>query len=135
MTAQYLLDTNIISAMIYDPTGPVRQRANRAGEDRVATSIIVAGELRFGVAKRATQRLQIRVEEMLSTITVFPMEPPVDLFYGRIRADLEKRGTPIGNNDLWIAAHALALGLTLVTDNVDEFSRVDGLLIENWLRP
>jgi tRNA(fMet)-specific endonuclease VapC len=135
VTAQFLLDTNIISAMIDDPMGRVMQRAFRAGEERVATSIIVAGELRFGVTKRNAQRLSVRVEEMLATLLVFPIEAPTDVYYGRVRAELEKRGRPIGNNDLWIAAHAMALDLTLVTDNVDEFSRVDGLRIENWLRP
>ena len=132
---KYLLDTNIISALEKAPDGPLLSRLLRTGMDNAVTSIIVAGELQFGIMKSKTASLKKNLETLLGSITVLPLEEPVNLEYGRIRADLEKRGTPIGNNDLWIAAHALALGLTLVTDNVDEFSRVDGLRVENWLRP
>ena len=132
---KYLLDTNIISALEKAPDGPLLSRLLRTGMDNAVTSIIVAGELQFGIMKSKTASLKKNLETLLGSIPVLPLEEPVNLEYGRIRADLEKRGTPIGNNDLWIAAHALALGLTLVTDNVDEFSRVDGLRVENWLRP
>ena len=132
---KYLLDTNIISALEKAPDGPLLSRLLRTGMDNAVTSIIVAGELQFGIMKSKTASLKKNLETLLGSITVLPLEEPVNLEYGRIRADLEKRGTPIGNNDLWIAAHALALGLTLVTENVDEFSRVDGLRVENWLRP
>ncbi len=71
---------------------------------------------------------------MLGAIEVLTLEPPVDAVYGAVRADLERAGQPIGGNDLLIAAHALALDLTLVTDNEREFSRIGQLRLENWLR-
>jgi tRNA(fMet)-specific endonuclease VapC len=71
---------------------------------------------------------------VLGAIEVLPLEAPVDAVYGVIRASLERTGQPIGGNDLLIAAHALALGLTVVTDNEREFSRIDNLRVENWLR-
>lgn len=132
---KYLLDTNIISALEKAPDGALLSRLLQVGMDNVLTSVIVAGELHYGIMKSKTASLKKNLETLLGTIIVLPLEEPVHLEYGRIRADLEKQGTPIGNNDLWIAAHAIALDLTLVTDNVDEFSRVDGLRLENWLRP
>ena len=74
------------------------------------------------------------MERTLATLEVLPFDAPADIHYGELRTKLEKRGTPIGANDMLIAAHALALGYTLVTDNVREFGRVDGLVIENWVR-
>jgi tRNA(fMet)-specific endonuclease VapC len=131
---RYLLDTNIISALEKAPQGPLLSRITAVGIDNVVTSLIVAGELRFGMEKSMSDLQRGNLETLVGMIAVLPLEPPVDREYGRIRADLERQGTPIGANDLWIAAHALALGLTLVTDNVSEFSRVKGLRVENWLR-
>jgi tRNA(fMet)-specific endonuclease VapC len=98
------------------------------------TSIIVAAELRFGALKRGSRALAARIESLLERIEVAPLLPPADSVYADLRASLEKNGKPIGANDMFIAAHALALGCTLVTDNVREFSRVKGLAVENWLR-
>ena len=109
-------------------------RLGEVGIDRVVTSIIVAAELRYGVAKRRSASLADTVERILGSFPVLPFEPPADLLYGKVRSDLEAFGTPIGHNDMLIAAHALALDCILVTDNVREFSRIDGLTIENWLR-
>lgn len=134
MTIHYLLDTNILSDLIDEPKGSVRSRIERAEEDSISTSIICAGELRFGVEKKRSARLVTRVEQLLDSITILPLDGETDRIYGRERAALEARGTPIGANDLWIAAHALALGLILVTNNVREFGRVKGLKIENWLK-
>lgn len=130
----FLLDTNILSALIEFPFGPVAQRAERVGAHNLFTSVVNAGEVRFGVERRNSARLAARVEELFERIEVAPLKPAADQAYGRLRAGLERAGTPIGNNDLWIAAHALATDSILVTDNVKEFSRVPGLKIENWLR-
>ena len=129
----YLLDTNILSDLIRNPFGPVAQRIEAVGAKAVCTSIIVAAELRYGCAKKGSPRLQARVEDILATIPVLPLEVPADADYGRQRAQLEASGQPIGGNDLLIAAHALALGLTLVTHNTREFSRIVGLQVEDWL--
>ena len=134
MTDRYLLDTNILSAALRDPGGEVGERLADAPRGTTCTSVIVAGELRFGAAKRGSRRLMTRVAELLETIDVLPFQAPADLAYAELRADLERIGRPIGGNDMLIAAHALSLGLILVTDNQREFSRVANLRIENWLR-
>jgi tRNA(fMet)-specific endonuclease VapC len=131
----YLLDTNIVSDMVRNPQGHIAARIHKVGESRVATSIIVASELHYGAEKKASARLTLQLESVLGALQVLPFEAPVDHYYGRIRAELEALGKPIGSNDLLIAAHALSLGHTLVTDNTREFSRVRGLKVENWLRP
>jgi tRNA(fMet)-specific endonuclease VapC len=131
--ALYLLDTNILSDLIRNPSGIVTQKIIAVGEKAVATSIIVAAELRFGAQKRGSPRLSAQVDAVLAAIVILPWEAPADLHYASIRAALESQGTTIGANDLLIAAHALALSRVLVTDNVGEFARVDGLGVENWL--
>lgn len=131
----FLLDTNILSDLIRQPQGAVASKIAESGEDAIATSIIVAGELRYGAEKRGSQRLTNKIEELLSLVPVLSFKDDADAHYGRLRADLERRGTLIGANDMLIAAHALAIGATLVTDNLREFERVDGLEIVNWLRP
>lgn len=128
-----MLDANILSAIMRDREGSLLARAEEVGARRLCTSIVVAGELRFGAAKVDSPRLKREVEGILARIAVLPIEPPTDAVYADIRADLQKRGRLIGPNDLWIAAHALALDLTLVTANTGEFSRIEGLRIENWL--
>lgn len=130
---RYLLDTNIVSALVRDPQGSVTRHIARVGEEKVCTSIIVACELRFGAAKKASPRLTAQLDEILAALPVLPFETDADHRYAELRAGLERAGTPIGANDMLIAAHALALGLTLVTDNVDEFRRVRGLAVRNWL--
>jgi tRNA(fMet)-specific endonuclease VapC len=130
----YLLDTNILSDLIRHPDGLVARRVEQVGEKEIFTSIIVAAELRYGCAKKGSAKLLERVQGLLETIPVLSLDMPTDAQYGLIRAELEAAGQPIGMNDLLIASHALALGLTLVTDNTSEFSRVRGLKVENWLR-
>lgn len=131
--ARFLLDTNILSDLVRQPQGRVAQHIAAVGEDRVCTSIVVAAELRFGAAKRAAPRLTEQVEAILGALCVLALEPPADDFYAQIRTALERAGIPIGPNDLLIAAHALALDCTLVTANTDEFARVPGLRVVNWL--
>ena len=133
MNARYLLDTNILSDLVRHPQGAIAGRIAREGESSVCTSIVVAGELRFGACKRDSDRLTEQVEAILSAIEILPLEEPADQHYGEIRALLESRGEMIGPNDLLIAAHALALDCAVVTANRREFSRVPGLKVENWL--
>lgn len=128
-----LLDTNIISDLIRNPSGAAAMRLARVGDADIATSAIVAGELRYGCARKGSPRLTERVEAVLGTIPVLDIDDAAAKSYGDIRAALEAAGTPIGANDLWIAAQARALGAIVVTDNQQEFQRVDGLEIENWL--
>ena len=130
---RYMLDTNIISDLIKHPQGKAAKRIARIGEADVCTSIIVAAELRYGCAKRGSARLLKAVEDLLDEIPVLPFDVPADTAYGGIRAALEAAGRPIGANDLLIAAHAHATGATIVTANVEEFKRIRGLKVENWL--
>ncbi len=130
----YLLDTNIISDLVRNPQGCVTQRIREVGEARVSTSIIVAAELRYGAAKKGSQRLTAQLEAVLGALDVLPFEAPADMVYGMLRAQLEQAGQPIGGNDLLIAAQAVTLGFAVVTDNSREFSRIEGLACENWLR-
>ncbi|MBZ9566144.1 type II toxin-antitoxin system VapC family toxin [Modicisalibacter tunisiensis] len=132
-TGGYLLDTNIVSALVRDPHGPVMERIAAVGEEAVATSIIVAAELRFGARKRGSERLTRQVEILLEVLDVHPFEPPADRHYARLRRQLERAGTPIGPNDMLIAAQALAEQRVLVTANEGEFRRFKGLEVENWL--
>jgi tRNA(fMet)-specific endonuclease VapC len=128
-----MLDTNIISDLIKNPKGKAAKRIARVGEDNICTSIIVAAELRYGCARKVSRRLLKAVEDLLGEIAVLPFDIPADVEYGRIRSELESLGKPIGGNDMLIAAHARALGATIVTANIDEFKRVPGLKVENWL--
>ena len=130
----FLLDTNILSDLVRNPGGAAALRLAEVGEETVATSVIVAGELRYGCARKGSARLTERVEALLRAIAVLPLKPGASAHYGAIRHELEARGTPIGQNDLWIAAAARAEGAVLVTDNEGEFRRVAGLRVENWLR-
>jgi tRNA(fMet)-specific endonuclease VapC len=130
----YLLDTNIVSDLVRRPQGAVAERIHEVGEANVCTSIIVAAELRYGAVKKGSPRLTAQLETILAALTVLPLEVPADDVYGRLRAQLERVGQPIGGNDLLIAAQAVALGHVLVTDNEGEFGRIDALTCQNWLR-
>jgi len=131
---RYLLDTNIVSDLIRNPQGRVVQHIHRVGEAQVCTSIIVAAELRYGATKKGSPELSSQLELVLGALEILPLERPADAEYGAVRTQLERAGTPIGANDLLIAAQALALGYTVVSDNDKEFSRIKDLRCENWLR-
>ncbi len=133
MPLRYLLDTNTLSDLIRRPHGEVAGRIAAVGETTVCTSIVVAAELRYGAAKSGSKKLADRVDLILSALEVLPLKKPADGHYGEIRRQLTLNGTPIGPNDLLIAAHARALNLTVVTANVREFSRVPDLQVEDWL--
>jgi tRNA(fMet)-specific endonuclease VapC len=131
---RYLLDTNTVSDLIRNPQGRVFARIQQLGEAQVCTSIIVAAELRFGAAKKQSARLTAQLEAVLGLLEVLPWKAPADSTYGRIRNRLERNGRPMGANDLLIAAQAITLGCTIVTDNEKEFARIPELARENWLR-
>jgi len=133
VSARFLLDTNIVSDLVRNPQGRTSAKIAELGEDTVATSIIVAAELRYGAAKKGSQRLAAQLETILAALEIIPLEAPADATYGATRVALEAAGTPIGANDLLIAAQSLALDMVLVTNNEREFGRVRGLKIENWL--
>ena len=131
----YLLDTNIISDALRNRDGSCARRiaeTMRGGPGSVCASIFVSAELRFGALKKGSKALAQRVEIFLAGIAVHPFAGAADAHYAEIRLALERAGTPIGANDLFIAAHARSLNAVLVTDNVTEFSRVPGLRLENW---
>ena len=137
MNSRYLLDTNILSDLVRNPHGVIANKIAQVGEENVCTSIIVASELRFGGQKHrvktGSERISNQVEVILSAIEILPLDHPADQDYAEIREELESTGMPIGPNDLLIAAHAKAHMLTVVTDNVSEFSRVPGINVVNWL--
>lgn len=131
---RFLLDTGIVSDLVRHPHGRVAKRIAEVGETLVCTSIVVAAELRCGAVQTGAAKLTAQLESVLRAIDVLPLEPPVDAVYGMLRARLEEIGQSIGANDLFVAAHALALRSTLVTDNERDFSRIRALPVENWLR-
>ena len=129
---RYLLDTNICIYVIKErPPSMLESFSRHSGH--MAISAITLSELLHGVEKSAApERNLAAVENFCSRLDVLPYGPKASLHYGQIRAALERRGTPIGVNDLHIAAHARSEGLTLVSNNLREFERVEGLLLENW---
>ncbi len=130
---RYLLDTDTLSDLVRRPQGPVAHRIEAAGVAGVCTSIVVAAELRFGALKRGSDRLTRQLESILAAVPVLPFDAPADRRYAELRLRLEADGTPIGPNDLLIAAQAMAGGLAVVSGNAREFRRVSGLKVENWL--
>lgn len=130
----YVLDTNIISDLVRNPAGLAARRLAEVGDDDVATNVIIAGELRYGCRKKGSVRLTERIEALLREIEILALSPDVSAHYGEIRRNLEGRGTAIGHNDLWIAAQARSAEAVLVTDDEDEFRRVEGLVVENWIQ-
>ncbi|PYE87207.1 tRNA(fMet)-specific endonuclease VapC [Phyllobacterium leguminum] len=128
-----MLDTNIVSDLARNPQGPVARRIAETGPDAICVSIVTAAELRYGCARKNSQKLTAQIEAILESMQVLPLDVPADAEYGRIRTELQTAGNPIGPNDLFIAAHACALGAVLVTANMGEFKRIRALRIENWL--
>ncbi|HEX3484559.1 MAG TPA: type II toxin-antitoxin system VapC family toxin, partial [Micropepsaceae bacterium] len=126
----YLLDTNIVSDLARNPRGVAAGRVVLHASETLFTSIIVASELRCGMARKPSHRLAAQLEIVLGGLSVIPFDTPADRAYGDLRAQLEAAGQIISANDMLIAAHALSLGYTLVTDNQREFSRVKGLAVE-----
>lgn len=133
MSPRYLLDTNICIYIRQKRPPQVLARLERLGPEEAAISVITYGELLYGAEKsRERQKAMLRLEEIVTLIPVLALPKDAGQSYGAIRATLESKGETIGNNDLWIAAHAKAAGLTLVTSNEREFKRVTGLTVQNW---
>ncbi|MEN9376551.1 MAG: hypothetical protein RL710_1708 [Pseudomonadota bacterium] len=133
----YLLDTNIVSHFVRSSSPELTRRILESETDSLCISTISAGELLYGLGRlppsRRAQTLRHQLDAVFKAITVVPLPADAAHHYGIARSTLEKAGNPIGANDLWIAAHALAHGLTLVTNNTREFKRVKGLKVEDWL--
>ncbi len=128
-----LLDTNICIYLINvnPPAVLARFRQYRMGE--VGLCSVVAAELAFGVAKSKSARNRQALEMFLAPLTILPFDAAAVWIYGDLRADLERRGTPIGSLDTLIAAHALSQQALLVTNNTREFAKVPGLQLDNWV--
>jgi tRNA(fMet)-specific endonuclease VapC len=127
-----MLDTNICIYIMNKRPPHVAEIFARHDMDDLGLSSIVVAELSYGAKKSASPRSQPALEQFLEPMTVLPFDLDAAHRYGELRAQLERAGIVIGPLDLQIAAHALALDATLVTNNVTEFSRVDGLKVENW---
>ena len=134
MSIRYLLDTNICIYIAKHNPPEVRERFARHQVRELSMSVVTLGELRFGAEKsQARERALAVVAQLEQAIPVSPLPEAAGEHYGQIRAALQQQGMPIGNNDLWLAAHARAEGWILVTDNDREFARVPGLQWENWV--
>lgn len=134
MAVRYLLDTNICIYIAKHNPPAVRARFEQLTADALAMSVVTWGELRFGAEKsKARAKAVAALEQLQGLIQVAPLTAVAGVHYGQIRSALESAGKPIGNNDLWIAAHARAQGWVLVTNNEREFRRVKGLAVENWV--
>lgn len=132
---KYLLDTNICIYLINQRPAHVRPRFEAQAIGDIGVSVITACELAYGVEKSASARNRNALEAFLLPLEIAAFDDSAMWQYAALRAGLERRGTPIGALDTQIAAHALALGCTLVTNNIREFSRIPGLRIENWAEP
>jgi tRNA(fMet)-specific endonuclease VapC len=131
---RYLLDTNICIYIAKQKPPSVLARFQRLKPGDLGMSIITHLELVYGAWKSQHREANVRrIQELERIIPVLPLDTKVSEYYGQVRAQLENRGSPIGAYDLLIAAHALALGLTLVTNNTREFSRISQLAMENWV--
>ena len=127
-----LLDTNICIYIINAKPPDVLERFRQYRMGEVGLCSVVAAELAFGVAKSGSLRNRQALEMFLAPLTILPFHQQASWVYGDLRADLEKRGTPIGSLDTLIAAHALSQQATLVTNNTREIAMVPGLRLENW---
>ena len=131
---QYMLDTNICVYAIKRKPQKISRKLLEFNCGDICISSIVLAELEFGVCKSTRpERNEYALNEFLAGIKVVDFDRNAAKEYGDIRADLERKGTPIGSNDMFIAAHARALNLTLVTNNIREFSRIENLKLENWV--
>lgn len=133
MAMRYLLDTNICIYIAKHNPPAVRERFAQHVASELAMSVITLGELRFGAEKsQSRERAMAAINQLESTIQVAALPEAAGEHYGQIRATLQSTGQVIGNNDLWLAAHARSEGWIFVTNNAREFVRVEGLQIENW---
>ncbi len=130
---RHLLDTNACVDYLTGRYPPVVARIQGSSPGDLCVSSVVVAELRYGADHSARRRTNhARIDVLLDEIECLDFDPKAAAAYGRVRVRLEAAGTPIGPNDMLIAAHALSRGLSVVTDNVGEFGRVKGLKVENW---
>ena len=130
---RYLLDTNILIAAMKG-VERVREKLEATPLSELVLSPVVLGELELGVEKsQHREKNAARLARIVDSLQLTPVDAEASRHYGAIRAELERLGMPIGANDCWIAAQARALGAIVVTDNMGEFKRVSGLVVENWL--
>ena len=133
MKPKYLLDSDVFSLMVKGLDEGINRRMQKLLRGEAALSVITTGEFFYGVSHAPVSRLRDqRARRLLEFFGVLPIGEDVAPVYGMIRADLRAKGTPIGPNDLWLAAQAKALGLIMVTRNTREFKRVAGLKVEDW---
>jgi tRNA(fMet)-specific endonuclease VapC len=130
---KYLLDTNICIYIINEQPAQVLQRLIQAGRDSLAISTVTVAELAFGAAKSARSETRAKLENFLSKFPILNWDNDAAWVYGNVRKNLEAKGQRIGERDLMLACHALALDVTMVTNNTREFERVEGLKLENWV--
>lgn len=136
MKLKYLLDSDVFSLMVDGTDAAINQRLETLAKGEATLSVMTTGEFFYGVAHSPISALRgKRAQRLIDFFGVQPIEEEVSAVYGQIRADLRAKGTPIGPNDLWLAAHAKAQGLVMVTRNGREFKRVTGLKVEGWESP
>ena len=134
MTLSYLVDTDVFSLMVKGQDASINTRLQTLVKGEATVSVITAGEFYYGVTHAPVSTLRDqRAQRLLDFFGLLPLDAEVAASYGTVRADLRRAGTPIGPNDLWLAAQALAHGLTMVTRNTREFKRVKGLKVEDWV--
>ena len=134
MTLSYLVDTDVFSLMVKGQDASINTRLQTLVKGEATVSVITAGEFYYCVTHAPVSTLRDqRAQRLLDFFGLLPLDAEVAVSYGTVRADLRRAGTPIGPNDLWLAAQALAHGLTLVTRNTREFKRVKGLKVEDWV--
>jgi tRNA(fMet)-specific endonuclease VapC len=134
MKLTYLLDTDVFSLMVKGQDAAINTRLQTLAKGEAIVSVITAGEFYYGVAHAPVSTLRDqRAQRLLDFFGLLPLDSAVASSYGAVRADLRREGTPIGPNDLWLAAQALAHGLIMVTRNAREFKRVKGLKVEDWI--
>lgn len=129
----YLLDTNILSNLFRNPDGIVEETLRKRQGEEIGTSVIVKGEIEFGLRKNRNIRGARQFQDLIGALIVWPLDRPAETHYAHLRVDLEERGIAAGPNDLWIAAQTMALDAVLVSDD-RVFGRMPNLKIENWLR-
>ena len=129
----WMLDTDTCSYILRERPPQVLERLDKVARDDVALSSIVCAELRYGAARLKSKKLAATIEAWLGLFAILPWDDAASKAYARIRAGLEAGGKPIGNLDMLIAAHAVATGAVLVSNNTRHFSQVPGLRIENWI--
>jgi tRNA(fMet)-specific endonuclease VapC len=132
---RFLLDADVFSALARGTHASAKRQLDELPSGSVGLSVITRAEVAFGLEKRDVgPQLRARIQRLEAILPTVALEDGIVAHYAHVRTHLERKGTPIGHNDLWLASHALSLDLAVVTGNSREFKRVPGLRVENWLR-